>query len=162
MQNVSRTDVDVLLYIIAAVLEIVGVLTIGLDLIARRRRILGYERAQRNVVIYGKTAFDRTRANEREVVTDREPTLDERVTALEQRAAGEADRTDRAVRAAENQLELQIRQTEDAIEATMQRRFEQLVELIGPGESPWTAWVGFGALFLGVLVGTAGNLVGAG
>lgn len=46
-------------------------------------------------------------------------------------------------------------------DAASRRRDQQIVDLIGPGDRSWPAWVGFGALLLGVAVGTAASIVSA-
>ncbi|WML79162.1 hypothetical protein [Streptomyces sp. VNUA74] len=144
----------------AALLEIIGIWITISDLRKTRRRLADYLRRPRTMHL--SAAAEVTSAGSL-TAAGPEQTLEQRVEHLEtwQRGLDEElrERDDKMTKRLTNRFERQLKASED----TMGDQLEGLRELVaGEGPQHWLrAYKGPAILAFGVLVGLAGNVVGA-
>jgi hypothetical protein len=157
----DAANVAVILYAAGGALEIGGVLTIGIDLSAARRQARVYAEQQRIISLRGFGVRSRTGTGIITVTGGHEPTFEQRLEAVEEHQRGEPRRISDTIDSLRQEIQQHVAREVSATDRQARHKDQELAELVGAaGPSP-AAWAGFVALFLGVLVGTAGNLVSA-
>ncbi|MGA5435459.1 hypothetical protein ACPCIZ_12795 [Streptomyces cellulosae] len=156
----TTTSTAITLAAIAALLEIIGIWITIRDLRKARRRLADYlQRPRRH---YLSAAVEATSAASA-TATGPEPTLEQRVQNLEARLGGlnrELDQRDKRVA---ERLTRRFQGQLKAAESELGDRLDGLRELVaGEGRTHWfVAYKGPLILAVGVIVGLAGNVVGA-
>ncbi|SMF23528.1 hypothetical protein [Streptomyces sp. Amel2xC10] len=144
----------------AALLEIVGIAITIRDIRRARRNLAGYLRRPQRVHL--SPAFEVSSAASA-TVTGPEQTLEQRVEHLETWKREMAEALQQRDRQLTKRLTDRFDRQMKASEATLGDQLKGLRELVaGEGRSHWiTAYKGPVILGVGVLVGLAGNIVGA-
>jgi hypothetical protein len=157
----STHDVTVILYSAAGALEFLGVAAIGHDLSQARRRARVFAAQQRIISAHGLAARSRGFAASAVVTGGQPPTTEQRIETLERHARGEPARIQAATGELRRQLTDHIKREVGAAEREAHRRDAEVAALIGPAGPGALAWIGFAGLLLGLLVGTAANILSA-
>lgn len=156
----TRQDWALVLYVAAGALELLGALAVGYDLMEGHRRARVYDAQRRRVTVRPLTVRARALWNVAAVGTGHTPTLEERVAALEHEARGESERTRAIVDELRREVQEDVQGQITAVDRESRRRDEEVAGLIGAAGPGGVAWLGFGALLAGVLLGTVANIVG--
>lgn len=142
-------------YVVAGILELLGLWFTFADLRAVQRRLREYVGRPINVFVHDAIAISDTVAVG--VVTGPEPTLEEKIAALEEWRAALPVQLDDRDQTLRTQLRSELTGEMSALRNSLNDRIAGLQEVVGKPDRFW--WRGPLMLGLGVLLGLVGNLM---
>ncbi|MEU9998093.1 hypothetical protein [Streptomyces sp. NPDC050848] len=147
------------LYVVAFVLELVGLFWTVSDILGARRRLLAYFR--RPAYAYARDVAAAVEAYNITARTDPPPTVNDRIQALEEWRAGLPAELDRRDREVASHLETRLQGDLDATHQSIETQLRQVNEYLEGGlQEAHVSLVGPVVLLAGVIVGFLGNIRG--